>query len=206
MFRLLPLLLLVPGCVRYEHDVVQPAGLAGPVGTESWVSFRRDELEYRLRTADDRLVMRIYNRGERPVKLLGADSVAVDPRGEGHPLQSATILPGSHVSRIFPPPRPQVAGYGPSFGFGTGVGYGYGGPVHDRDHFGYGYGAYDDVGPRYYSVYDPNDRTHFNWPGNTDLRMLLAYQRGLAGQNEPGGTDGTEPTFRHEFVFRRRKI
>ena len=204
LFRVLPLLLLTPGCVRYEHDVVQLAGLAGPVGTKSWVSFRRDELEYRLRTADDRLVMRIYNRGERVVKLLGADSVAVDPWGEGHPLQSSTILPGSHVSRVFLPPQPRVTGYGPSFGVGAGVGYGYGGPVHDRDHFGYG--AYDDVGPRYYSVYDPNDRTYFNWPGDTDLRLLLTYERGSAGKSVHGGIDEAERTFRHDFVFRRRRV
>ena len=204
LLRLAPLLLLIPGCVRYEYDVVHPAGLAGPVGRESWVSMRRDELEYRLRTVDDRLVMLVYNRGERPVKLLGADSAAVDPRGESHPLRSATILPGSHVRRIFPPPRPRVERYGPTFGFGMGVGYGYGGRFHHRDHFGYG--AYDDIGPRYYSVYDPNDRTYFNWPGNTDVRLLLSYQRGLAAQTQAAEGEARDETFRHDFTFRRRRI
>ena len=202
--RLLPLLLLLPGCVRYDYDVVQPSGLAGRVGTKSWVSMRRDELEYRLRTVDDRLVMLVYNRGERPVKLLGADSAAVDPRGESHPLQSATILPGSHVRRIFPPPRPRVERYGPTFGIGAGVGYGYGGRFHGRDHFGYG--AFDDVGPRYYSVYDSNDRTYFNWPGNSDLRLLLAYQRGLTGETESAAGESGDDIFRHDFTFRRRRM
>lgn len=204
LLRLVPLLILLPGCVRYEYDVVQPPELAGHVGTKSWVSFQRDELEYRLRTVDDRLVMRIYNLGEQPVKLLGPDSAAVDPRGESHPLRRATILPGSHVRLVFPPPRPRVARYGPSFGFGVGIGSGFGGRFHHRDHFGYG--AYDDIGPRYYSVYDASDPTYFRWPGNTNLRLLLTYRRGLTGESETPADEGGEEIFRHEFTFRRRRM
>jgi hypothetical protein len=148
--------------------------------------------------------MLVYNRGERPVKLLGPDSAAVDPRGESHPLQSATILPGSHVRRLFPPPRPRVQRWGPSFGIGVGAGYG--GGFHHRDHFGYG--AYDDIGPRYYSVYDANDRTYFNWPGNTDLRLLLTYHRGPTNSSQPppSTAEAREDTFRHEFTFRRLRL
>src|SRR5947208_5812037 len=62
------------GCVHYEYDVVQPPELARHVGTKQWTSFRRDALEYKLLTSDDRLVMLIYNRGERAVKLSGSDS------------------------------------------------------------------------------------------------------------------------------------
>jgi hypothetical protein len=188
------LVALSGGCVHYEYDVLQPPELARHVGTKEWSTFRLDELEYHLRTSDDRLVVLIYNRGERNVKLSGPDSAAIDPTGESHPLQSRTIPRDSYVKLIFPPPLPQVHSSGTTFGMGVGVGYSryYGGPY--RDGFGYGTGMYDDLEPRYYSVYDPNDRTYFNWPGNSNLRLLLAYQR--------EGADG----FRHEFLLRRRKM
>ena len=193
---LLSALLLVAtgGCVHYEYDVVQPPELARHVGTKQWTSFQRDALEYRLRTSDDRLVMLIYNRGERTVKLSGPDSATVDPSGESHPLQSRAVPRDSYVKLILPPPPPQVRSYGPTMGFGVGVGYGrrFGGPYHDG--LGFGSGMYDDVEPRYYSVYDPNDRTYFTWPGDSDLRLLLTFQ-------EDGGG-----SFRHEFVLRRRKM
>src|SRR6059058_6123349 len=82
------LLFLLPGCAHYEYDVVEPPELAGHVGEKSWAGMRRDELEYRMRSADNRLVMLVYNRGERTIKLLGSDSAAIDLHGESHPLQS----------------------------------------------------------------------------------------------------------------------
>lgn len=189
------LFLSLAGCTRYEYDVVQPPELAGHVGTQSWLALRRDPLEYYLRTSDNRLVMRIYNRGEAQVKLLGADSAAVDPRGESHPLVSATIPPGSYVTRIFPPPRPTMQRTGPSVGFGVGAGYAgasHGHPYHHH-HYPYHYYA-SDLEPRYYTVYDPNDRTYFDWPGETSMRFLFAFQR-----------EGAEP-IRHEFLIRKRKM
>ena len=182
------------GCVRYEYDLLQPPDLACHVGTKEWMTFRRDELEYRLRTADNRLVVLIYNRGQRTVKLSGADSAAVDPHGESHPLQGRTVPPGTHAKLILPPPPPEVHSYGAPFAFGVGVGYGHavGPPYHDG--LGFGSAAYDNLEPRYYTVYDPNDRTYFEWPGETDVRLLLAYTR-----------DGADP-FQHEFIFRRRKM
>ena len=198
---ILPALLLVSGCARYEYDVVEPADLAGHVGEESWVALRRsNDLEYRLRAYDNRLVMLIYNRGDRPVKLLGADSAAVDPRGESHPLHSATIPPGSYAKRIFPPPPLRVQRYGPSFGFGVGVmgasrvRAGPRGRAFRHQHHPYHATRFHDLEPRYYTVYDPNDRTMFAWPGESAVRFLFAY--------EP---DGGEP-FRHEFLIRRRKM
>ena len=191
------LLSLLPGCARYEYDVVQPADLAGHVGEKSWVALRRsNDLEYCLRAADNRLVMHIYNRGGQPVKLLGADSAAVDSRGESHPLQSAIIPPGSYAKRVFPPPPPRVQRYGPSFGFG--IGYAGAARVrgrHNRHHpHRFHSAAAHDFEPRYYSVYDPNDRTFFNWPGESAVRFLFAYQ-----------AEGDE-VFRHEFLIRRRKM
>ena len=205
------ILVFLSGCAHCEYDVVQPPDLAGHVGETSWVALRRDnDLEYRLRSAEDRLVMRVYNRGERPVKLLGEDSAAVDPRGESHPLQSATIPPGAFVTRIFPPPLPRARRYGPSFGFGVGAGYvgrtryragavraGRGRANAYRPHrhrHAFHSAGFHDFEPRYYTVYDPNDRTYFAWPGETAVRFIFAFQ--------PDGGD----VFRQEFLIRRRRM
>jgi hypothetical protein len=136
--------------------------------------------------------MHIHNRGGSTVKLVGADSIALDPRGESHPMYSATIPPGSFISRIFPPPRPQVERYGPTVGVGVGASYGaahgpYGYPYHDPFY-------YEDFGPRYYSIYDPNDHSYFDWPAETSVRLMFAYQR-----------EGGEQ-LRHEFLVRKRKM
>ena len=195
---LLALAALAGGCARYEYDVVEPPDLAGRVGEKSWVALRRaDDLEYRMRSASDRLVVRVYNRGERPVKLLGSDSVIVDPRGESHPMPSATIPPGSYVQRIYPPPLPRVRRYGPSFGFGVGVmgaqrvrhrGYRHR-PYRNR--YPFHSAGFHDFEPRYYTVYDPNDPTYFTWPGGTSVRFIFAFAR-----------EGEE-MFRQEFLVRR---
>jgi hypothetical protein len=61
-------------------------------------------------------------------------------------------------------------------------------------HHGYGAaGVYDDPGPRYYSVYDPNDATFWQWEGETEAKLVLAYERG-------------KERFSDEFVFRRKKM
>jgi hypothetical protein len=198
-FILLPsaFILLFTGCARYEYDVLEPRQLAGHVGTKGWVSLRRQgDLEYLLRTADNRLVMLIHNRGDATLKLLADDSVVVDPAGESRPVAGATLVPGSHVKRIFPPPRPRVGPYGPTIGIGVGAAYGsgHGHYHHGHHHHGY-YGAgYDMTEPRYYTVYDPNDRTYFDWPGGTSVRLLLTFQR-----------EGAE-NVRHEFLIRRTKM
>src|SRR5688500_15554476 len=76
------LLALAGGCARYEYDLVRPPELAQHVGTKAWATVPLNDLEYRLLTSDNRLVMLIYNRGERTVRLAQADSVVVDPSGE----------------------------------------------------------------------------------------------------------------------------
>jgi len=150
------ILLFLTGCVHYEYDVVEPPELAGHVGTKAWLALSRGDFEYRMVTSDNRLVVHLYNRGERAAKLLGADSFAVDPRGESHPLQSATIPPGAYVARIFPPPRPELSYTGPTVGVGVGAAYGYGpghgpwgyGPYHYHDPLRAG--AFHSYSPRYY--------------------------------------------------------
>ena len=198
-FILLPsaFILLFTGCARYEYDVLEPPDLAGHVGTESWVSLRRQgDIDYRVRTADDRLVMLIYNRGDETVRLLGDESALVDPSGESRPVAGATLPPGSHVKRIFPPPRPRVERFGPSIGIGIGAGYGagYGRYRHGFHRHRLHSGFYDPIEPRYYTVYDPGDRRYFEWPGGTSVRLLLTYQR-----------EGEEP-FQHEFLIRRKRM
>jgi hypothetical protein len=190
------LLALAGGCARYEYDLVRPPELARHVGAKGWEAVPLDPLEYRLRTSNNRLVMLVYNRGERMVRLSEADSAAVDPRGESHPILGRTIVPGSYVKLIFPPPQPTVRS-GPSLGLGVGGGYSHMYGVPYRDGLGFGgpyYGPYDDLSPRYYSVYDPNNRTYFGWPGETEVRISLAFE-----------VEGAE-RFRHEFAFRRRKV
>ena len=187
---------LAGGCARYEYDLVRPPELARHVGAKAWQVVPLDPLEYRLRTSDNRLVMLVYNRGERMVRLSEADSAAVDPKGESHSVTGRTILPGSYVKLIFPPPQATVRS-APSLGLGVGVGYGHIYGVPYRDGLGFGgpyYGPYDDLSPRDYSVYDPNNRTYFDWPGESEVRISLAY--------EPEGGE----RFRQEFVFRRRKM
>jgi len=189
-------LALAGGCAHYEYDVVHPPELAQHVGTKDWVSVKLQPLEYRLLTSDNRLVILVYNTTDRLVKLSGADSAAVDSRGESHPLQGRTIVPGSYVKLILPPPHPQVRPSYATVGFGVGVGYGnvHGYPYRDGLGYNVPYYGYDGMEPRYYSVYDANDRTYFEWPQNTELRLLLAY--------EPEGGE----RFRHEFVFRKRRM
>jgi len=199
------ILCLLTGCAHYEYDIVQPPELAGHVGDDAWVALRRGGgIDYRLRSYDNYLVVLIYNDGDTPVKLLGADSFAVDPHGESHPMPSSTIPPGSFVKRVFPPPRPRVEPYGPSWS--VGVGY-----VHAQQvtaasshpqhsawhsypyHTWYGHPYYD--APRYYTVYDTNDRTYFDWPGGTSVRFLFAFAR-----------EGQEGVMRQELLIRRVKM
>src|SRR5687768_17048777 len=126
MRYVLPLLLmsmLATACARYEYDVVAPPQAAGHVGTKDDHRFALDPLEYRLRTVDNRLVMRVYNPTEASVTLLGARSTVVDPDGQSRPLQTQTIAPGgTFIKLIFPPPRPRYYRGGPTFGIGVGVG------------------------------------------------------------------------------------
>src|SRR5687767_8404246 len=110
------------GCARYEYDIVKPPELAQHVGSKSPVRFPLGDLEYALQASDNHLVMLITNRANEPVKLLGGDSYAIDPKGESHPLTDRVIPPGSHAKLILPPPPQQVRETGPRFGIGLGVG------------------------------------------------------------------------------------
>jgi hypothetical protein len=183
------------GCARYEFDLVHPPELARHVGADKPVEVTLDPLTYRLQTAESRLVMRIHNPTDAPVRLLGDQSTVVDLEGQSHPFRGQTIAPRSFIKLIFPPLRPRLEPHGPVFGIGVGVGVSSGGYYHNRYVHGGAFG-YDPVldGPRYYSLYDPGNAAYWEWDGEGEARVVLVFQR------------GDQKPFNHEFVFRRQKV
>lgn len=188
---------LLVGCARYEFDVVAPPHAAGHAGTKGDHRFALEPLEYRLRTVDNRLVMRVYNPANESVTLLGARSTVVDPGGQSHPLATQTIAPGgSFIKLIFPPPRPRVYGGGPTFGIGVGVGS----YPHHHHHHRSSIDDWPDDAPRYMTVYDDNDTYYWDWKGEGQVRLNLVYTRD--GGDDDATTRGA-PSFNHELVIRR---
>lgn len=197
MHRVLPLLvLLTVGCAHYEYDVVEPADLAQHVGAKTSVTLPLDSVRYEAITSSDRLVLIIHNDADQPLKLLGDDGFAVDPKGESHPLPTRTIAPGTATKLIFPPIRPTLRHTGPTFGVGVGVGVS---SSHNYGRRGYYHGGfagdpwyYDDY-PRYYRLED-DGTVYWDWTGDkTVMKLRLVYQ--LA-----------EKQFHHDFTFRRVKV
>ena len=199
MYRLLPLLLglgFITGCARYEYDLVHPADLRRHIGKTDAV-MRLGAIEYKLRTVDNRLVMRAYNRSDVTMQLLGEESVAVAPDGESHPVRGRTIAPGSHVKLIFPPLRPRVYRGGPSFGVGVGVSA-------RRSRYRATGAAYDPLvhEPAYLMVYESGEALYWDWKGESEARIILVYQRsGPAAATAPAND-----FVRHEFTFRRLRM
>src|SRR5688572_7335810 len=129
-------LLLLSGCASYEFDLIHPPQHASHIGEDLDRLVTIDPLEYRMRTVENRLVMRIYNTTDEPIQLRGDQSVVVEPEGESHPLRGQTIAPGSFLKLIFPPIRPRVYDSDPNFGVGFGVGVGgYHHQHHHRPHY-----------------------------------------------------------------------
>jgi hypothetical protein len=184
------------GCARYEFDLVHPPDLARHVGADKPVEVTLDPLTYQLQTTESRLVMRIHNPTDGPVRLLGDQSVVVDPHGQSHPLRSQAIAAGSYIKLIFPPLRPTLEPRGPVIGIGVGGYVSSGGSYYHHRYVHGGAFGYDPVldGPRYYSLYDPGDAAYWEWDGEGEARVVLVYQR------------GDQKPFSHEFVFRRRKV
>ena len=183
------------GCTRYEFDLVNPPNLARHVGADKPVEVTLDPLTYRLQTAESRLVMQVHNPTDGPVRLLGDQSIVVDPRGQSHPLRGQAIAAGSFIKLIFPPLRPTLEPRGPVIGIGVGGYVSSGGYYRNRYVHGGAFG-YDPAidGPRYYSLYDPGDGTYWEWDGEGKARVILVFQR------------GDQKPFSHEFVFRRKRV
>jgi hypothetical protein len=193
--------LFAGGCATYEYEIVEPPQFAEHIGQKSDAVVTLDPLEYRLRSVDNRLVIRIYNHSGALITLLGARSTVVDPKGQSHPLRTQTIAPSSYVKLIIPPPPPQLPAYGPVFGVGVGTSVGDAAAVGGR-YFEDPYFA-----APVYAVYDPNDSYYWEWEGDDGggtARLTLIYQP------EPGSPNtATQPMagpIRHEFVIRRVKM
>lgn len=188
---LAPLVLLafVTGCAKYEYDIIHPPEFATHIGTKSDAVTNRDPLEYRWRTVDSRLVVRIVNPTSDPIQLRGDASTAVAPSGQSHPIPGQAIAPNSHVRLILPPRPPTVRRSGTTIGVGVGVRV-------DRRELGFPDQPFNDeepTEPRYLSVQQGSDGAIFwEWEGETDVRLAFVYQRG-------------EESFRHEFLIRRRR-
>jgi hypothetical protein len=176
--------LLLTGCATYEYDLVLPEQFATHIGRKQDVRITIDPLEYRFRSVDNRLVIRIFNPTKDPIELSGAQSSAVDPHGESHPMRSQTIVPGTFIKLILPPPRPTIYETGPHFGFGFGIG------TRFHDPFYAPFGFYDE--PRYYTLYSA-DNYYWDWPGESTAQLHLTFHR-------------ADQSFRHEFTFHRRKV
>jgi len=185
------LLLALSGCAYFEYDLREPANLAKHIGDEKEEIFSLPPLEYRMQSAESRLVIRIFNTTDDSILLMGRQSAVVDQNGQSHPLPDQTIAPHSFVKLILPPLRPQLEPTGPSVGVGFGVA-----TNHRRP---YGAGAFYDPNeaaiadrPEYYDVYNPNDAMFWDWSGETDVRLFLVFRRDKA-------------EIHHEFLFHRKE-
>ena len=180
------------GCASYEYDIVKPAELARHVGSAEWASVVREPLEYRLRTVENRLVMEIYNRSPQRIQLVGQRSAVVDPSGQSHPLAPQPIEPDSFIKLILPPMPARATNTGPRFGVGIGIGSAYRPGYYPYGYAGSGFSDvwYDE--PRYYSIYDPNDPTYWEWTGEGEARLTLVFEQ-------------ADQTFTHEWTLARKK-
>jgi hypothetical protein len=181
------LLLINIGCSHVEFDLVAPSELATHINAKDDTTVQRDPLRYQLDAVDGRLVMRINNDTDSDIALLGAQSTLVDPQGQSHPLRPQAIAGHSFIKLILPPMRPRLQ-QSPSVGIGFGV-IGRAGRF-DRPGFiddGFGYAE-----PRYFDVVD-EDATYWDWDGETEIRMNLAFQQ-------------LGKMFTQSFVFRRVNV
>lgn len=189
MARTIALLLLLAsaGCVQYRHVILDPPDLAQTVGRQDDAVFSTDAGEYRMRTVEEKLVIRVFNQSAEPMQISPTRSVVVAPDGQSHPILGLTIAPGSFVKLILPPSRPvyRSRASGLSFGFGyssagyqryRGGRYGSGVGFSSRHY----YGPWD--GPGYYEpeyrVSDDSNPVYWDWPAGQQITLTLSYDRG----------------------------
>ena len=179
------------GCARYEYDLVEPADLACHIGRGEETAVRLGDVDYRLVSYDNRLVIRIINPTDLALELLGEESFVVDPHGESRPLRGVTIAPDSFAKVIFPPLREYVYDPGPRLGIGFGIGISSAVGRRGAVGSGLGGGVYDS--PRYLGVRD-DGRYHWDWDGESSVRVRFSYR-----------FRDEQRTFHHDLVFRRVK-
>src|ERR1700716_1246796 len=93
------ILLLSSGCATYEYDLTRPEQFATHIGRKQDVRITIDPLEYRFRTADNRLVIRIFNPTKDPIELSGGPRVRPPTRtGKPIPCGARRSFPGHSSS------------------------------------------------------------------------------------------------------------
>jgi hypothetical protein len=183
-------LLALTGCATYEYDIVQPPGVRRHIGHDQDTVIASPPVEYRMRAVEDRLVVRMFNRSNQGLRLVPEQSSVVDPSGQAHPVRGAHLPPGSYTKLVLPP-VPHWVPTSPRYGFGMGYGTGfYRGPLLD-DEWGYYEPWWDE--PQYMAVYEPGE-SPWNWPADSDVRLVLTFQR------------GNEGPFTQEWTIRKRRM
>lgn len=176
------------GCAQYEFDVIKPPLAPGEqrIGTKDDVVFEIEPIRYRMRTVENRLVIRAFNPNAEPVELVGSQSAVVDPTGQSRPVKGQVLPPGAFVKLILPPMPPEyVSDDGVRVGGMGGAGYG---PAVGRAEFGLG--GYDQAAE--YTLRD-GGQVYWDWDGETEVRVVLVFKMG-------------EKTFNHELQFGKRKV
>jgi hypothetical protein len=185
--------LLAGGCARYEYVLLEPGG-EQVVAPRERLAVTYEPMIYRLaRTDRDRLLVRITNTTDQPIRVIGERSYVVDPEGQTHPLGRGTIAPHAYIDLVLPPPPRVYRGY-PRYHYGMGYGRWY------RHHHPYGWGYFPYGRGFYYDpwMHDPSMYTvevygpyHWEWATGT-IRLHLAYERG-------------EERFDHNLAILRRR-
>ena len=169
-------------------------GARAHIGRKADEVFTIDPLEYRLRTVDNRLVIRIYNPTEEPI---GAARRGAELRRRSErpkpPAASQTIAPASFIKLILPPIPPRLEPYGPTFGVGVGMHVSDDRHARHHHHHYHDPFPYDDR-PRYYTLYDEGNE------------FVLGLGRRIRRPRHARLPPHEEKTFRHEFVFHRKKM
>ena len=176
----------------YEFDLAEPPDLAQRIGRDQEAAVRVGDLDYRLISYDNRLVIRIINPTDSALELLGEESFVVDPEGESHPLRGVTIAPDSFAKLILPPLREYPYDPGPRFGIGFGIGIS--SAIGRRGALSTGVGTTLHDHPRYLAIAD-DSRYHWEWTGQSPIRLRFAYR-----------SRDDQRTFHHDFTFRRVKV
>ena len=176
-------LILIPclgGCATAEFDLVSPPEFKQHIGKEKETVITAGPLEYRLIAMQNRLVVEVFNRSGEDLHFIGNQSTLVDPSGQSHTLRPTTLQPGAQMKWVFPPLSEPAPG---------GSSRGYYGPAWE-----------DSPGRSDFSPGLPPSRavaatdTSFDWPDDSDVRLVLIFQR------------GNDAPFTQEWEFRKQRI